>query len=85
MLLPLIGELHNENTILCNQPDKHDDPDLAEDVQRLSEIPERQQSTCQCEGHCEHDYKRITEAFKLPGENEIDDGKRNYKCQVNTR
>ena len=41
--LLLVGELYNQDTVLCHQPNQHDDTDLAEDIHRdAAEIHEYQ-------------------------------------------
>ena len=54
------------------RPDEHDQPDLRKDVQRLPEVPQREQRAGERERHGEQDHERIDEALELRGEHEID-------------
>ena len=68
----LVRELDDQDAVLRDEADQHDEADLRKDVQRLAEVPEREQRAGERERHREQDHERIDEALELRGEHEID-------------
>ena len=77
----LVRELDDQNAVLGDQPHQHDQPDLRKDVQRLAEVPEREQRAGERERHREQDHERIEEALELRREHEIDQHEREHDTQ----
>ena len=47
----LVGEVDNQNAILSDDPDQHDDADLAKHIERLIHSMQRKQRTRERERH----------------------------------
>jgi len=71
--LPLVGKLHDEDSILRHQSDQHDLTDLAEDVDGLVEVPKRKECAGEGQGNGEHNDEGIRKLFKLGSKDEVDD------------
>ena len=72
----LVGELDDEDAVLCHQADQQDDADLAVDVERQTGQRHRVDCAGDGERHRQHDHQRVDEAFELRGEHEEDDQQR---------
>src|SRR5262245_33500620 len=81
----LVGEFHDQDTVLGDQPDQSDKADLAVDVERASAPPQREQRAGNRERHGEHDDEGVLEALELRREHEIDEGEREQEGEIDTR
>ena len=72
-----IDQINEQNSVFGHKPHQHDDSDHREDAHRLSEKDQSAQGSDQGEGKGKHDDERVEEAFKLRGQNHVDD----HDCQ----
>ena len=67
----LVGEFHNQDTVLGYQTNQHDDTDLAEDVHGDAAEVHEHQGTGDGQRYGEHDDERVFEALELGGKNQV--------------
>ncbi len=82
LLAQLVGELDDQDAVLGDQADQHDQADLAVDVERAAGELERQQRAGHRQRHGEHDDERIDEALELRREHQIDEDQRQHEGDV---
>src|SRR5206468_6257925 len=69
----LIRVLHDQDRVLGDEPDEHDQPDLREDVHALPEDEERDDRSDDRERNREEDRERVDEALELGREHQVDE------------
>ena len=82
---PLVRELDDQDAVLRHEADEHDQADLREDVQRLAEVPEREQCAGKRQRHGEQDHERVAEALELRGEHQVDQHEREHEHPAERR
>ena len=68
----LVGEFDDQDTVLGDQADQHDDPDLAENIHRLPGREHKYQRSGDSQRYGQHDDERVFETFELGGEDQVD-------------
>ncbi len=81
----LIGKLYDQDAVLRYNADQNDGPDLAEDVQRLTQRCQRDHGTGQGQRHGEHDDQRINETLKLGRQHKVDQYESQQEGEHNAR
>ena len=78
----LIREFDDQDAVLRNQADQRHQPDLAVDVERSAEEPQRQERAGHRQRHRQHDDEGIHEALELRGQHEINEHQRQHEREI---
>ena len=82
-LLQVVGELHDQDAVLADQPHQRDQADLGVDVQARAAEPKahKEQGAGDRHRHRDQDDERVAETLEQRGERQIDDDQREAECE----
>ncbi len=81
LLTQLVGELHDQDAVLGDQPHERDQPDLTEHVERAPRQLERQQRAHHRQRHRQQDDERIDKALELRRQHQENEQQRQHEHQ----